>query len=198
MLSFSLFLPVWLNSSLHPVLGIVLPAFWVNIFWLTYRTKEIATALRWPWDHYLSPRQKWGQKKYSWTVSFSGDCKWFHHHETSMWLDFIPAAALFGQNDSDSKIIREAWHGFIIAEKIFTPQLAGCKLFLGAVLQNSLGVCWWFGLTQKYMNTQIHTQHSRSRRNLPGLLIKQIYLASMLDEELECLIQPASFPAFQT
>ena len=43
-----------------------------------------------------------------------------------------------------------------------------------------------------------HTQHSRSRCNLPGLLIKQIYLASMPDGEPEFLIQPASFPAFQT
>lgn len=114
-----------------------------------------------------------------------------------MWLDFIPAAALFGQNDSDSKIIREAWHGFIIVEKISAPQLAGCKLFWE--LQNSLGVCWWFGLAQKkkkIMNTQ--TQHSRSLCNLPGLLIKHIYLASMLDEEPDCPIQPASFSAFQT
>lgn len=113
-----------------------------------------------------------------------------------MWLDSIPAAALFGQNDSDSKIIREARHGFIIAEKIFTPQIAGCKLFFGTVLQNRAGVCWWFGLA--YEHTYTHTQHSRSRRNLPGLLIKQIYLASMLGEEPDYLIQPARFPAFHT
>lgn len=86
------------------------------------------------------------------------------------------------------------------AEKIFTPRLAGCKLFLGVALQNSLGVRWWFGLAQKYRkNTQrTHSLHSRSCCNLPGLLIKQIYLASMLNEEPDCLIQPASFAAFQT
>lgn len=52
--------------------------------------------------------------------------------------------------------------------------------------------------TKIHEHTNTHTRHSRSRCNLPGLLIKQIYLASMLDEEPDCLIQPASFPAFQT
>lgn len=55
---------------------------------------------------------------------------------------------------------------------------------------------WTCTKKQEHINT--HTQHSRSRCNLPGLLIKQIYLASMPDGEPECLIQPASFPAFQT
>lgn len=55
---------------------------------------------------------------------------------------------------------------------------------------------WTCTKIQEHTNT--HTQHSRSRCNLPGLLIKQIYLASMPDGEPECLIQPASFPAFQT
>lgn len=59
-------------------------------------------------------------------------------------LHSIPA--LFWRNDRDSELFREAWHGFIMAEKIFTPWLAGCKLFWGAVKQRSLGVCWWFGL----------------------------------------------------
>lgn len=108
-----------------------------------------------------------------------------------MWLDFIPAAALFGQNDSDSKIIREAWHGFIIAEKISAPWLFW-ELCYKIVLESADGL----DLHKKIMNTQ--TQHSRSRCNLPGLLIKQIYLASMLDEEPDCPIQPASFRAFQT
>lgn len=151
---------------------------WSVAFWLTLRTDDIPVvrSLRWQWNCCFSPRQKWGQKKYGWTLSFSGDCKWFHHHETSLWLDFIPAALLFGQNDSDWKIIREAWHGFIIAEKIFTPQITGCKLFLGAVVQNSLGVCWWFGLSQKYINTLTHThtlKHTRS--TLGARAICQVY-----------------------
>lgn len=39
-------------------------------------------------------------------------------------------------------------------------------------------------------------QHSRSWRCLPGLLIKQIYLASKLDEKPDGLIQPAGVAAF--
>lgn len=54
-------------------------------------------------------------------VRFLKNCSWFHHRETSTWLDSSPAAALFGQNDGDSKIIREAQQGFIIAEEIISP-----------------------------------------------------------------------------
>lgn len=153
--------------------------------------------LRWQQDCYRSPRQKWGQK-YSWTlfrcleiavgfITLKLQCGLtsFQLQHCLGRMTVIPNSS--GKHDTVSSLLRK----FSLLDS-----LAVFILFSGAVLQMSLGVCWWFGLAQNTC-THKHTQHSRSWCNLPALLIKQIYLASMLKEEPECLIQPASFPAFQ-
>lgn len=92
---------------------------------------------------------------------------------------------------------KEAQLGFIIAEQIISPNCwlgTGFFFFFSTRLSRSVLMVWT--RTKKATNT--HTVLSRSCSNLPGLLIKQIYLAGWLHEKPHWRVQPARFSEFQT
>lgn len=118
-----------------------------------FKWKQAGATLR--MACYLSPRQKGGHTKCGRTqFHFPGDCQWFHHRETSMWLDLIPAAGLFGQNDSDSETIGGSM-------TLFHHGWDGTFTLLDLLPINHFGN---------------GTQHSWSHCHLPNLLIKQIQI----------------------